>query len=102
MIAPERFCYVSCGLPSDQCDCYRKSLAHIPAKPELYAAELAAKDAEIARLREALNAVIEIAHRQEIEALYPDDMPGLEACIDDMATTARAALGDADAWGDMV
>ena len=54
MDAPKKLCYVNCGLPVDQCDCYRQSL-DATFLPTILATEhdrmMAEKGAEIAMLR---------------------------------------------------
>ena len=58
MDAPKRICVVNCGLPADQCACYREFL-EAAFQPTILASEhariVAEKDARIARLREACN-----------------------------------------------
>ncbi len=55
MDAPEKLCFVNCGLPADQCACYRQFL-DATFLPTILATEhdriVAEKDAEIERLRE--------------------------------------------------
>lgn len=60
MDAPKRICVVNCGLPADQCACYREFL-EAAFQPTILATEhtriVAEKDARIADLSDVLNAI---------------------------------------------
>ena len=88
MDAPEKLCFVNCGLPADQCACYRQYL-DATFLPTILATEhdriVAEKDAEIARLKLALGEILSYDRN-----FYDSGRPGYEAI-------ARAALkGDGD------
>lgn len=83
MDAPEKLCFVNCGLPADQCACYRQYL-DATFLPTILATEhdriVAEKDAEIARLKLALGEILSYDRN-----FYDSGRPGYEAI-------ARAAL----------
>ena len=88
MYAPKKLCFVNCGLPADQCACYRQFLDET-FLPTILATEhdriVAEKDAEIARLKLALGEILSYDRN-----FYDSGRPGYEAI-------ARAALkGDGD------
>lgn len=109
--APEKLCFVNCGLPADQCACYRHYL-NATFLPTILASEhdriVAEKDAEIARLREALLDATahliaaaasyrtyarrggDIRPRAEVDAFFTTRARD----YDRAAERARAALGD--------
>ena len=49
--APDRLCYVNCGLPDDQCVCYQYAMSRDPAADRI--ANLEAALADMTRQRDA-------------------------------------------------
>ena len=70
--APDRLCYVNCGLPDDQCVCYQYAMSRDPAADRI--ANLEAALADMTRQRDAAMAGV-----VKVEPLNWQDFANIEA-----------------------
>ena len=97
MYAPKKLCFVNCGLPADQCACYRQFLDET-FLPTILATEhdriVAEKDARITVMRKAL-----LAFEQHEASHFrgPDAEKNRRQSYRGVKRAVRAALkGDSD------